>query len=617
MRSRSRPGVGVTDWFAPETLTRFTQPGAYPADPTAGRGAAWIQTHLSHLFLTEGRVYKLRKPVDLGFVDFTTREERNADCVREVSLNRRLAPGVYLGVAPLLTNGRECWVGPISESAEFAASAAEHFVVMRRLREDRDALSLLQKGSLSELQIDRVARCIANFHERNHLGRPAPFAAAEWYARCVDPVEDCFSALLAASEDGDLRAQLAESADVMRAFAKRHVQRFEGRRLAGQAVDGHGDLHLQHIWFENDHADPVIIDCLEFSEKLRQIDTASEVAFTAMDLRYRDQQALAERFLRTYASERDDFGLYGVVDYFIAYRALVRAKVAVITSVDATIDAGQRSRAAASAGRHLKLAGEVMGSRRPGSLVLVGGVVGTGKSTVADALAEQLGGVVISSDRVRKRLARLPPSSRVRALPDEGIYAPDAVERTYAALFERARPIVNSGRVAILDATFSRRCHRAMAAELAAELGVGQRMIEVRCAPEIARERLARREAQGTSASDAGPALYGHSVARFEPVDDSECSHVLRTDGVGWRDALGKPHLRSAVVEGFFIPAQRVALPSAAQAVAVLVAEAMPEGAEVAMVLRLDAGSWGPCVLERCDRPFAFLRSAAPTGDGR
>lgn len=528
----------MIDWFAPETLTKFTQPDAYPTDLTARRGAARIQTHLSHLFLTEGRVYKLRKPVDLGFVDFTTREERNADCAREVLLNRRLAPDVYLGVAPLLADGQKCWTGPISESANFGSGAHEHFVVMRRLRDDRDALSLLRKGILSETQIDRVARRIANFHERNHLGKPAPFETAEWYARCVGPVEDCFHALFAAWEDGELREQLAETADVMRAFAKRNVQRFEGRRLAGRAVDGHGDLHLQHIWFENDDADPVIIDCLEFSEKLRRIDTASEVAFTAMDLRYRGQQVLANRFLRTYASERDDFDLYGVVDYFIGYRALVRAKVAAITSVDASIDSGQRSQAAASARHHLELAAEVMGSGPPGSLVLVGGVVGTGKSTVADALAEQLGGVVISSDRVRKQLAGLPPSSRVRALPDEGFYRPDAVERTYLALFERARPVVDSGRVAILDATFSRRRHRAMAADLAAELGVSQRMIEVRCAPEIARARLARRETEGASASDAGPAFYERSVARFEPVEESERPHVVRTDVDGWRGSL-------------------------------------------------------------------------------
>ena len=528
----------MANWFAPETLEKFSQPDAYPTDPSAERGVSWIQTHLSHVFLTERRVYKLRKSVDLGFVDFTTREERNADCVREISLNRRLAPDVYLGVAPLLTDGHACWAGPISEAASFGDSAPEHFVVMRRLRDGRDALSLLEKGVLSELQIDRVARRIANFHERNQLGAPAPFAAAVWQARCVDPVEECFRTLFAVSEDGGVRALLAETADLMRDFAKRHVQRFEERRLSGRAVDGHGDLHLQHIWFEEDDADPVIIDCLEFSEELRQIDTASEVAFPAMDLWYRDQRLLAERFLRTYASERDDFDLYGVVDYFIAYRALVRAKIAAIVSVDANIDPGQRTRAAASAGRHLELAAEVMGGKAPGFLVLVGGVVGTGKSTVAEALAEQLGGVVISSDRVRKQLAGLPPTSRVRALPDQGFYAPDAVERTYAALFDRARPIAASGRVAILDATFSRRRHRAMAADLAAELGVGQRMIDVRCAPEIARARLVRRAAEAAGASDAGPAFYDRSVARFEPVEESEYPLVVRTDVDGWREAL-------------------------------------------------------------------------------
>jgi len=528
----------MIDWFAPETLARFAQPDAYPTDPSAAQGVSWIQTHLSHVFLTERRVYKLRKPVDLGFVDFTTRAERNADCVREIALNRRLAPDVYLGVAPLLDDSGACRVGAIAEPPRFDASGAEHFVVMRRLRDGRDALSLLEKGVLSRAQIDRVAVCIANFHERTRLGRPAPFAAAEWFERCVDPVEECLRTLFAASEDGEVRVQLAETADLVREFARHHLQRIEARRLAGRAVDGHGDLHLQHIWFEEDDAQPVIIDCLEFSGSLRQIDAASELAFTAMDLRYRGQRFLADCLLHAYARERDDFELYGVVDYFVAYRALVRAKVAAIASADAGIDSSQRDRAAASVGRHLDLAREAMEHQRPGSLVLVGGVVGTGKSTVAAALADAVGGVVISSDRVRKQLAGLPPSARIRAPLDQGIYAPDAVERTYAALFERARPIVASGRVAILDATFSRRRHRAMAADLAAELGVRQRTIEVRCAAEIARERLARREAEGSDASDAGPSFYERSVAHFEPLAVSEPHQVVHTDADGWRSSL-------------------------------------------------------------------------------
>jgi len=527
----------MSDWFSPETLARFAQPDAYPADSSAARGVSWIQTHLSHVFLTERRVYKLRKPVDLGFVDFTTRTERNADCAREIALNRRLAPDVYLGVAPLRNDGCAYRAGAIADPARLDASA-EHFVVMRRLADGRDALSLLEKGALSRAQIERVAVCVANFHERHRLGRPAPFAAADWFSRCVDPVEDCLRTLFEASEDDEVRVQLAETADLVREFASHHLQRFEARRLAGRAVDGHGDLHLQHIWFEADDADPVIIDCLEFSEKLRQIDAASELAFTAMDLRYRGRADLADCLLHTYARERDDFDLYGVVDYFIAYRALVRAKVAAIASVDPSIDSRQRSRAAASVGRHLDLARDALARRLPGALVLVAGVVGTGKSTVAAALADALGAVVVSSDRVRKQLAGLPPSTRIRASLDEGIYAPDAVERTYAALFERARPIVGSGRVAVLDATFSRRRHRAMAADLAAELGVRERIIEVRCAPEIARARLARRAAEGSGASDAEPPFYERSVARFEPIGATEEHDVVHTDVDGWRDSL-------------------------------------------------------------------------------
>jgi aminoglycoside phosphotransferase family enzyme/predicted kinase len=530
----------VLDWFSRETLAKFSQPDAYPEDPSAGRGVDWIQTHLSQVFLTERRVYKLRKPVDLGFVDFSTRELRNADCAREISLNRRLAPDVYLGVAPLLTDGQRVWTGPISECGTFAADAPEHFVVMRRLREGRDALSLLKKGLLTEAQIERVARRMAHFHARCGLGKPARSAAETWYARCVNPVEECIQRLFAVSGEGDLRAILADTAGRMREFAKRQRPQFEARRLAGRIVDGHGDLHLQHIWFEADDADPVMIDCLEFSDSLRQVDAASEVAFTSMDLRYRGHPKLAEFFLRIYASERDDFDLYSLVDYYVAYRALVRAKVAAIAAADVSIEPGQQSLAAASALRHVELALEAMEGRPTASLILVSGVVGTGKSTVAEALAKRISGVVIASDRVRKQLAGLAPTRRISAQPDMDLYTPDAVERTYAALLERARPVLRSGRVAILDATFSRRRHRAMAADLAADLGVGVQTIEVRCAAEVALSRLAHREAKGSSASDAGPAFYERSVARYEAYDDCMPVDVIWTDSEGWRDSLEK-----------------------------------------------------------------------------
>jgi hypothetical protein len=526
------------DWLDSQALSDLSKPAAYPTDASAKHGIEWIQTHISHVFLSQSRVYKLRKPVDLGFVQFATRDERTADCEREVALNRRLAADVYLGIAPILTDGRQHWLGDVCERVPSAADPVEYCVVMRRLPAGRDALSLLEEGALSTLHLDRVAARMSEFHARHGLGVPAPFTAREWHARCLGPVEDNCRSLAGAPDKLVSTALLAETSEALSLCGERCSERFDRRRRRGRIVDGHGDLHLQHIWFEDDAAAPLIIDCLEFSDRLRHIDAASEVAFLAMDLRYRGHGELSERFLCSYARESDDFDLYRVVDFFISYRATVRAKVAAIAAEDPEIKPAQRVRAAASAQSHLELAAEVIRSRPPGTMVLVGGAVGTGKSTVAGALADELEGVVIASDRVRKKMAGLPASQHVSARVDEGLYAPDAIERVYQAVLERARLVVESGRAAILDATFGSRHHRAMAADLAQALGVPYCFVEVRCSPEIARERLAHRQAEGTDPSDAEAEFHATSVARFEPVTGEGHLEVIRTDAEGWRAAV-------------------------------------------------------------------------------
>jgi aminoglycoside phosphotransferase family enzyme len=314
-------------------LSALGCPAAYPGDESAAAGVEYLQTHLSHVFLTGRRVYKFRKAVDLGFVCFTERAERNADCLREVTLNRRLAPDVYLGVAPL--RGDPVRVGAVAEV--LAAPALEHCVVMRRLPAQRDALSLLEAGRLSAEHVDRVARVVAAFHASHALGRPAPFERDDWLARCTGPAQDNYRLLAERRDDLVPEALLARARERSRAFVAAHAGRFEARRLAGRAVDGHGDLHLQHVWYERDDAEPLIVDCLEFSERLRRIDAASDIAFLAMDLRYRGRGGLGERFLRRYARDGDDFDLFSVVDYFESYRAAVRAKVAAVAARDAGI----------------------------------------------------------------------------------------------------------------------------------------------------------------------------------------------------------------------------------------------------------------------------------------
>ena len=520
---------------APDGLwARLARAGVFGGDPAAEPGAEWIQTHLSHVYRTATRVYKFRKPVALAFVDFSARAERNADCLREVALNRRLAPDVYLGVAPVLCEGGAARVGALRE--DLADPEHEHVVVMRRLQDGRDALSRLERGALSTPQLDALADRIARFHAEHGLGRPAPFESEEWLARCTRPLEENFRQLERAPAELAPPDALERARRRARGFADRHADRFERRRGAGRAIDGHGDLHLAHVWYEGDDAEPIAIDCLEFSESLRRIDAASEVAFLAMDLRYRDAAALAERFLSRYARESDDFDLYSVVDYFVAYRAGVRAKVATLAAADESIAPEQRERAAQSARRHLALAGDALRPAPRPVLVLVAGVVGSGKSSVADALAGSLGAAVIGSDRVRKRLLGLPPTARVGSGWQQGAYAPAHTARTYAGLLERAAPVLGSGRHAVLDATFSSRANRADAARCAEKLGASAWLVEVRCAPEVARERLARRAAAGRDASDAGPQTWAASAAGFEPVDEWPAARRARiqTDRDDW-----------------------------------------------------------------------------------
>lgn len=525
----------------PGVAEGLASPRAHPDDASAAAGVRWIQTHLSHVFLSGTRVYKLHKAVSLGFVDFGTRAARNADCVRELLLNRRLAPDVYLGVAPVERTPGGVRVGKITaepDPAIFAADSRELVLVMRRLPEGRDALSLLERGALRAHHVDAVAHVLARFHARHRLGVPSPWSPEGWRERIHRPVQDNVAATGERVDEN--RAAWERLGRRARDFAERHATAFEARRLAGRAVDGHGDVHLQHVWFETDHAAPILIDCLEFRDDLRQIDAAAEVAFLAMDLAYRRRARLAARFLRTYAAEADDFDLYRVVDYYLSYRAAVRAKVAALASVDTDIAPEQRAAAARSAARHLSFAARALRPRPMGALALVAGVVGTGKSTLATALADATQGVVIASDRVRKHLAGLAADDRSGAVA--GLYGEASKHAVYAAMLERAAAVIDGGRVAILDATYASRAHRDAVAAFARSHGLGVTIVETTCDAATARARLARRAASGRGASDAGPERYERSVLDFDPIEAGEGIRVHRI-------ATHEPRWRSHVDE--------------------------------------------------------------------
>jgi predicted kinase len=417
---------------------------------------------------------------------------------------------------------------------------------MRRLPAGRDALSLLSAGSLTRRQIDAVAQRIARFHQENRLPPQRLGSDRAILQSVTQPFQECIRALEDAPHDQDVDATLHVIERLVRAFLEERGEQVCAYARRGSKVDGHGDLHLQHLWFERDRDFPVMIDCLEFSSALRQTDVACELAFLAMDLAYRGHEDLAERLLSRYADASDEFELYWLVDFYQSYRAVVRAKVAAILSADESLEWEQRRAARQSAKRHLAFAERILRDRSCGSLILLCGKVGTGKSTVAEFLANVCGGIAISSDRLRKKLSGLPPGARVEAATDAGLYSPQRRAAVYEAMLERAAPVVASGRLALLDASFDTAARRDRARRWASERGVPVLLIEVACEEGITLDRLAKRQAAGGSASDAGPEFYATSADRFEPPNEWPRGTRLqiRTDAPNWRIDLRR-NLRS------------------------------------------------------------------------
>lgn len=492
----------------------LARPDAWPR-PFAG-AAELIETHLSSVLLAGDWALKLKKPLALDFVDFSTRERRHHFCTEELRLNRRTAARWYVDVLPVLGPLETPRLGHADDAADTAA-AVDWALRMRRF--DRDAAfdRLAAAGRLGEAQVDALARAVATFHAALP---PSPAAWGDPHDVRRVALDNLATLATLGVEPQALAALRDWSVDAHAALAPR-LQR---RRARGRVREGHGDLHLGNIaWLDGA---PVLFDALEFDPRLRHVDTMSDGAFTFMDLLDHGLPALGWRFLSAYLERGGDHDALPTVRAFAVHRALVRAKVAAIRAGQPDVPAAERAAATAAVQRRLALAAS-LAHPAPPRLVLTTGVSGSGKSTVAQLLVHALGAVCVRSDVERKRLHGLAPTARV---DPARLYHRRATERTYARLAEIARLALDGGIAVVVDAAFLRRAERDAMRTLAAACGA--RCVTVECtAPDaVLLQRLARREAQGRDASDATAPVLALQQRVREPLAADEAAVVLDTD---------------------------------------------------------------------------------------
>ncbi len=439
-----------------------------------------VETHTAVLFFLGEHVYKLKKALDLGFLDHTDREARLAACRNEVDLNRRLAPDVYLGVVDLL--GED-------------GLLIDHLVDMRRMPDDRRLSRLIEEGSDVDAAVRQVAHAIAGLHGRgtsdpDHDRRALVGAVRDRWRAGFDQVRT-----LAVDQ------AVADAMDDTEELALRYLAGrgplFEDRIAGGWVRDGHGDLLADDIFVLDDG--PRILDCLEFGDEYRWGDVLSDVAFLAMDLERLGRADLARTFLELHRELTADRWPASLAHHYIAYRAHIRAKVGVVRAAQGDEGYG------ASVPRSLELALDHLRAAQV-QVILVGGAPGTGKSTLAASLGDQLGAVVLRTDEVRHQA------------PIEGgdPYAPEAVAATYREVLLEARRLVELGEHVILDATWRSEAHRELARRLAVDASCV--LTELRCTLPRAEadERIRRRRAARNDPSEVTPEIAADLAAQFE-----------------------------------------------------------------------------------------------------
>lgn len=503
-------------------IDALSDPSAYPI------GVETIevrQTHISVVFLVGNYVYKIKKPVELGFLDFSTLEKRRYYCEEEVRLNRRLAPDVYLGVVPVVRRGTVVQVEGSGEIIEWA-------VKMERLPDEATLCNRLLCGDVSVAVAEGLANKIAAFHAQAEAGaRISAFGKFDVVARNA---RENFEQSVPQVGTTLSRAVFDRFRKLTDDVLEQYRLAIERRAARGIPRDTHGDLRLEHVYLFEERKPPanfVVIDCIEFNERYRYADPVADMAFLTMEFKFYGQDDLARAFTDAYFRAAGDEEGRVLVPFYTSYRAAVRGKVEGIKLAEAELPEADRATALAKARRLwlLGLSELEKPSRRP-CLVLIGGLPGTGKSTLAADLAQRAGLYVIRSDLVRKELAGLDRTGSEPQPFGEGIYTPDWTEQTYAECLRRAEARLFEGQRVIVDASFREESKRRLFLEAATRWGVPGACLLCQAEASVIRERLARRR---NDASDADWTIYLKAAESWEAPTAATrpTPRIIRADG--------------------------------------------------------------------------------------
>ena len=487
-----------------ERVTELLRADAFPHP---ARDIHLLETHISWVILAGAFAYKVRKPVNFGFLDFTTPAQRRADCEAEIRLNQRLCPDVYLNVVDVVEreDGRLYIGGP--------GRVVEPAVMMRRLPDAGMLPALLERGDVDERLVRRIARVLVDFHASARTG-----PGVDEYGS-ASTIRENWQENFHQTQGGPLDPRKREAIRrYFERFLADHAELLAHRVQTGRIREGHGDLHAGSVCSTRRGVN--LFDCIEFNPRFRCADVVADVAFLAMDLEHLGRADLADAFVDAYIRYSGDTELRSLLTFYKCYRAFVRGKVLSFRLADSRLDSMSAARISAEMRAYFDLAYAYAEPLAPPLLIVSMGLPASGKTTLAAALAGRLGAVHVSSDVVRKHLVGLRPGMHRTDAFQDGIYTRAISRRTYSAVRKQATRWLRRGRSVVLDATFGLPAERTALRYLARRLGVRRYVILCRADESVLKARLAARADQPSSTSDARVEIWPALRAAFvEPTE--------------------------------------------------------------------------------------------------